>query len=216
MQEVCLLHWAGRRGISCLPCQRQSARNFLWSVRKKTSRSPVYSHIVHLGSLPLAKIPPDSTKCEERIKKGEQKGKHSSQSKRKRMNAFENQCRCVGFCSSWTQIHVVSPAINILNLGPKTVYPGPHKLSIWLLRQRKAFMSNFAQKSRFEEFFFFLRKDWIYHETYFIKKLVKWTTFLPKPQKRQIPLLEKLAAPVEKIKVYAFGGRAGVDEIRGT
>lgn len=74
------------------------------------------------------------------------------------MNAFENQCRCVGFCSSWTQIHVVSPAINILNLGPKTVCPGPHKLSIWLLRQRKAFMSNFAQKSRFEEFFFFFEE----------------------------------------------------------
>lgn len=45
-----------------------------------------------------------------------------------------------------------------------------------------------------------------------MEKPVKWTTFLPKPQKRQIPLLEKLAASVEKINL-CFWERAGVDDI---
>lgn len=178
-------------------------------VQENQRISCVFTHCAPPLVIP-GKNPSKFYQVRKRIKKRSKEKNIPPKDKREQKSIFENQCQCVGFCSSWIQIHVISPAINILNLGPKTVCPGTHKLSIWLLQQRKAFMTNFAQKSRIWGISF-LRKDWIYHDTYFTKKPVKWTTFLPKPQKRQIPLLEELAAPVEKINLCwgRGGGRSG-------
>lgn len=151
MQEICLLHRADPGGISCMPSQSQSAWNFLWSLQWNQQLSCVFTHC--LRSLLLAKILPNSTKCGKGLKGGV--GRETfPQDKRRQINIFQNHCQRAGFCSSWIRIHVMPPAINILNLGPSTVCPGPHTLSIWLLQERKSHMSKCVQKSRFGELLF--------------------------------------------------------------
>ena len=151
-----------RRSVYCIgqtleefpACQaRVRVHGTFSEVCNETSSSPVYSHAVCLRSLLLAKILPNSTKCGKGLKVGV--GRETfPQDKRRQINIFQNHCQCVGFCSSWIRIHVMPPAINILKLGPSTVCPGPHTLSIWLLQERKSHMLKFVQKSRFGELLF--------------------------------------------------------------
>jgi hypothetical protein len=61
-------------------------------------------------------------------------------------------------------------------------------------------MLNFAQKSIFGEFF--LRKDSIYHETYFIKKPVKMNHLFTQITKTAHSFDGKLAPSVEKVKSH--------------
>lgn len=142
-----------------------------------------------------------------------QKGKEeNTPPKQKKVNEYiwKPLCWWLGFCSSWIGVHVIPPAINILKHGPKTVCPGPHN-SIFGCFDRERLSCQILHRKVDLGIFFFLRKDWIYHETFFTEKRVKWTTFLPKPQRLQIPLLEKLAASVEKINLcrIASGGMQG-------
>lgn len=160
-EETSAWPWLGAGGLFI--ALGRPTRNFLHVMPKteqetlsevstgKPADLRVFAHCAPL-LLSLGKNPSKFDPVWERIRKGSRE-KNIPPNKSKQKSIFENQCQCVGFCSSWIQIHIISPAINILNLGPKTVCLGPRKFSIWLLQQRMAFMSNFAQKSRFGEFF---------------------------------------------------------------